>query len=240
MTGPHLYTIAPHGSTDKLPYVTMGSGSLAAMAVFESKWKKDMTREEAIEIVKDAIESGIFNDLGSGSNVDVVVLTEAGAEVLRNYKRPNERGVKEKSYKFKKGTTGASSAFSNLVFAPCAFSHLVFAVGACRVQPCSRPACGSWSRSAPPQSRSLQWTRPRENRWGTIANRKTQGAIIAALLKIDPSSFSSSCFGSDDFCCATLSETTGLDDAVLLLEVQGRPGLLNAILLQLQKDSTGV
>lgn len=41
-TGAHLYTIAPHGSTDKLPYVTMGSGSLAAMAVFESKWKKDM------------------------------------------------------------------------------------------------------------------------------------------------------------------------------------------------------
>jgi 20S proteasome subunit beta 2 len=106
MTGPHLYTIAPHGSTDKLPYVTMGSGSLAAMAIFETKWKKDMTREEAIELVKDAIESGIFNDLGSGSNVDVVVLTTAGAEILRNYKRPNERGVKEQSYKFAKGTTG--------------------------------------------------------------------------------------------------------------------------------------
>ena len=35
VTGPHLYTIYPHGSTDKLPYVTMGSGSLAAMSVFE-------------------------------------------------------------------------------------------------------------------------------------------------------------------------------------------------------------
>lgn len=23
-TGPHLYTIYPHGSTDKLPFVTMG------------------------------------------------------------------------------------------------------------------------------------------------------------------------------------------------------------------------
>ena len=34
-TGAHLYTVWPHGSTDKLPYVTMGSGSLAAMAVFE-------------------------------------------------------------------------------------------------------------------------------------------------------------------------------------------------------------
>lgn len=24
ITGPHLYSIYPHGSTDKLPYVTMG------------------------------------------------------------------------------------------------------------------------------------------------------------------------------------------------------------------------
>lgn len=41
-TGPQLFTIAPHGSTDKLPYVTMGSGSLAAMSVFESRWRPDM------------------------------------------------------------------------------------------------------------------------------------------------------------------------------------------------------
>lgn len=41
-TGPQLYTVYPHGSTDNLPYVTMGSGSLAAMSVFESKWKPEM------------------------------------------------------------------------------------------------------------------------------------------------------------------------------------------------------
>lgn len=41
-TGPHLFTIHPHGSTDKLPYVTMGSGSLAAMAVFEAGWRPNM------------------------------------------------------------------------------------------------------------------------------------------------------------------------------------------------------
>lgn len=40
--GPQLFSIAPHGSTDKLPYVTMGSGSLAAMSIFESKWKPNM------------------------------------------------------------------------------------------------------------------------------------------------------------------------------------------------------
>lgn len=38
ITGPHIYSIHPHGSTDKLPYTTMGSGSLAAMSVFECKF----------------------------------------------------------------------------------------------------------------------------------------------------------------------------------------------------------
>ena len=46
------------------------------MAIFERSWRKDMTKEEAVELVKDAIESGIFNDLGSGSNVDVTVITK--------------------------------------------------------------------------------------------------------------------------------------------------------------------
>lgn len=104
-TGPQLFTIAPHGSTDKLPYVTMGSGSLAAMAVFEDQYRPDMTRDEAIKIVNNAIEAGIFNDLGSGSNVDVTVIEKDKVEVLRNYNRPNERGTKEQSYKFRPGST---------------------------------------------------------------------------------------------------------------------------------------
>ena len=35
--------IYPHGSTDTLPFATMGSGSLAAMAVFESKYHEGLT-----------------------------------------------------------------------------------------------------------------------------------------------------------------------------------------------------
>ncbi|KAK0553504.1 proteasome core particle subunit beta 2 [Tilletia horrida] len=103
-SGPQLFTVAPHGSTDKLPYVTMGSGSLAAMAVFESGWKKDMTREEAIALVTAAIESGIYNDLGSGSNVDVCVIQKSGTEMLRNY-RVLAREAKEQRYGFRRGTT---------------------------------------------------------------------------------------------------------------------------------------
>ena len=42
----------------------MGSGSLAAMGVFEDGWKPDMTLEEGKKLVRDAIAAGVFNDLG--------------------------------------------------------------------------------------------------------------------------------------------------------------------------------
>lgn len=80
VTGPHLYTIYPHGSTDKLPFVTMGSGSLNAMAVLEAGYKDDLSRDEAISLVQNAIRAGIFNDLGSGSNVDICVIAKPGAD----------------------------------------------------------------------------------------------------------------------------------------------------------------
>ena len=104
-TGVGLFTVHAHGSTDKLPYVTMGSGSMAAMAVFETKWKGTMSREAAVELCSEAIQAGIFNDLGSGSNVDVCVITEQKTTLMRNFLKPNERSKKERSYKFPRGTT---------------------------------------------------------------------------------------------------------------------------------------
>lgn len=47
ISGPHLYTIYPHGSTDKLPFVTMGSGSLAAMSVMETGYHDGMDESQA-------------------------------------------------------------------------------------------------------------------------------------------------------------------------------------------------
>lgn len=83
----------------------MGSGSLAAMAVFESKWKPNMSRQDAMELVSEAIEAGIFNDLGSGSNVDVCVVEKSGTEMIRGYKRPNEKVAKQLNYKWRRGVT---------------------------------------------------------------------------------------------------------------------------------------
>lgn len=88
--GPHVYQIYPHGSTGKLPYTTMGSGSLAAMAVFEQGWRDGMTEEQAKDLVQRAICAGIFNDLGSGSNCDTCVIRMDGTvEYNRGALTPN-------------------------------------------------------------------------------------------------------------------------------------------------------
>lgn len=106
-TGPQLFSIHAHGSTDVGYYLSLGSGSMAAMAVLESRWHKDITKEEAINLVADAIEAGIWNDLGSGSNVDICVMeTGKEAHLQRGFRKPNQRSEKQRSYKFAPGTTG--------------------------------------------------------------------------------------------------------------------------------------
>ena len=49
VTGPSLLMIHAHGSVNKLPFATMGSGSLAAMAVFESRYRPNM---ELVEVMR--------------------------------------------------------------------------------------------------------------------------------------------------------------------------------------------
>jgi 20S proteasome subunit beta 2 len=88
ISGPHVYQIYPHGSTGKLPYTTMGSGSLAAMSVFESTWREGMPEAEAVTLVQRAIGAGIFNDLGSGSNVDVCIIRMDGTVDYRRTLNP--------------------------------------------------------------------------------------------------------------------------------------------------------
>ncbi len=103
--GAHLYTIYPHGSVDSLPYVTMGSGSLAAMAVFEAEYQPNLELEAAKQLVCKAVEAGIYNDLGSGGNVDLVVITRHGTEQFKPFKADNSRLYRSGTYTFAPGTT---------------------------------------------------------------------------------------------------------------------------------------
>jgi len=107
--GSHLHTVYPHGSTQRHPFCTMGSGSLAAMSVFESQYKEDMDEKEAMHMVDSAIQSGIFNDLGSGSNVDLCIIRHDGTtKMIRNYhnQQLNQRKyARKRPVAFPKGST---------------------------------------------------------------------------------------------------------------------------------------
>lgn len=93
-TGPSVYSISPDGCLAKGPFMTMGSGMYASISVMEQRWRPNMTEADAKELVADAIEAGITQDLGSGSNVNLCVITQKGHEYLANYRVTNERPFK--------------------------------------------------------------------------------------------------------------------------------------------------
>lgn len=104
--GPVLCEIDPHGHTQYNPFLTMGSGSLSAMAILESEYKDDMTQDEAVALCTKAIEAGIYYDLGSGSNVDVGIITREGLEMRRSVKSDNRKMYSNPAgYQFPPGTT---------------------------------------------------------------------------------------------------------------------------------------
>ena len=74
-----------------------------------SRWQPDMNEEDGKKVVRDAIAAGIFNDLGSGSNVDLCIIRKNSTEYLRNYELANIKGKRLIDYTFKRGTTGVLS-----------------------------------------------------------------------------------------------------------------------------------
>jgi len=89
--GPQLIEVSADGNSYAHPYLTLGSGSLAAMGIMETQYKDDMTEQEATQMCVSAIEAGIYHDLGSGSNVDICVLKKGKVEMMRSVKSDNKK-----------------------------------------------------------------------------------------------------------------------------------------------------
>lgn len=104
-TGNHLYKVGPWGSVDTMPYMAMGSGDLAAMAILEDRFKRDLEMKEAMELVRAAIHSGIMSDLGSGNNIDLCVITRDGVDYIRPFQESQFKDNRKNKYKYHPGTT---------------------------------------------------------------------------------------------------------------------------------------
>lgn len=114
--GPQLIQVSNDGNMFAGPFLTLGSGSLAAMAIIENGYKENMSREEAITLVTAAIEGGIYHDLGSGSNVDVCLITRGKQEMLRNLKSDNHKCFsKPGGFTFKKERMTVLAEYQHLI-----------------------------------------------------------------------------------------------------------------------------
>ena len=89
--GPQLIEVTADGMFKAGPFLSMGSGSLAAMAVLETGYREGLTQDEAQELVIKAIEAGVYHDLGSGSNVDVALIKRGKVDYKRNHKTDNKK-----------------------------------------------------------------------------------------------------------------------------------------------------
>lgn len=72
--GPQLFSVHPHGSTNSLPFISMGSGSLSAMSVLENSFKNSLDLNSALILSKESILAGIYNDMGSGNCIDLCII----------------------------------------------------------------------------------------------------------------------------------------------------------------------
>ncbi len=84
-------------------YMSMGSGSVSAYGELETGYKDGLTLEEAKQLAIKGITAGILQDLGSGSNVDLCILTREKTEYLRNHVKVGRKMVvQENLYNLKR------------------------------------------------------------------------------------------------------------------------------------------
>ena len=75
--GPSMYSVdAMGGATKEEEIVATGSGSPIAYGVLEDQFRKDMKEKEVIDLAIRALKAAMRRDIGSGEDIQVVVITK--------------------------------------------------------------------------------------------------------------------------------------------------------------------
>ncbi|MEM3462640.1 MAG: archaeal proteasome endopeptidase complex subunit beta [Candidatus Bathyarchaeia archaeon] len=77
--GPSIYTLDPLGSLLRDDYASVGTGSEIAIGVLEAEYKNDMSAGQAVELVKKATKAATARDVGSGEEMDLLIITKEGS-----------------------------------------------------------------------------------------------------------------------------------------------------------------
>lgn len=94
--GPSLYQISSAGSPSRQAFVSLGSGCTDATAILETLLGNatmyghsmnsmvNLSVEEVVRVVIEAVSAGIENDLGSGSDINLCVICRDGVKKWRH------------------------------------------------------------------------------------------------------------------------------------------------------------
>jgi len=82
--GGHVYGVDAAGGSIRDDYVSVGSGSLFAYGVLEDHYRKEITKDEAIDLAIRALSSAMKRDAASGNGITVAVIDKDGYRELDN------------------------------------------------------------------------------------------------------------------------------------------------------------
>ena len=73
---PQIFTLDPLGSVLPDDYAAVGSGADMALGVMDAEYSRDMSEENARNLVIKAIKSSILRDSSSGDGIDILTITK--------------------------------------------------------------------------------------------------------------------------------------------------------------------
>jgi proteasome beta subunit len=88
-TGPHVFNLDPFGSLNEEKSVSTGSGSPIAYGILEDKYREEMTVEQMLPIVMQAVTAAMKRDVASGNSYNVTVIDKNGYRELNEEEKNN-------------------------------------------------------------------------------------------------------------------------------------------------------
>ncbi|KAI5169276.1 20S proteasome subunit beta 5 [Pancytospora epiphaga] len=82
---PKIYNVTNEGNCVECSLLSVGSGSTIAYGILSARYKQNMSREEALELGKDAIFHAGHRDAASGGSVNLYFMNHEGAVKIGNY-----------------------------------------------------------------------------------------------------------------------------------------------------------
>ncbi len=83
VSGYYAYEVAADGSIAECDdFVSSGSGSVFALGVLETLYKKNLSVDEGARLAVKAVNAALQRDIASGNGIDVVTITSEGVKKL--------------------------------------------------------------------------------------------------------------------------------------------------------------